>query len=91
MGTVVDQSGYIVFRHLGQLLLEDAFQTGENDKTFPAVIVVDNPKLDLAITLLRDGGLPLSVKSSPISKGLTHYYTPFLEKEQPLASPRLLV
>ena len=64
MGTVVDQSGYIVLRHLGQLLLEDAFQTGQNNETFPAVIVVDNPKLDLAITLFRDGGLPQLVKCS---------------------------
>ena len=91
MGTVVDQSGYIVLRHLGQLLLEDAFQTGQNNKTFPAVIVVDNPKLDLAITLLRDGGLPLLVECSYILKELTRYYTPFLEKGQLLASPRLLV
>ena len=91
MGTVVDQSGYIVLRHLGQLLLEDTFQTSQNNETFPAVIVVDNPKLDLAITLLRDGGLPLLVKCSRVPKELTRYYTPFLEKEQLLASPRLLV
>ena len=91
MGTVIDQSGDIVLRHLGQLLLEDAFQTGQNNQTFPAVIVVDNPKLDLAIALLRDSGLPLLVKSSHIPKELTCYYTPFLGKEQLLASPRLLV
>ena len=91
MGTVVDQSGYIILRHLGQLLLEDAFQTGQNNKTFPAVIVVDNPKLDLAIALLRDGRLPLLVECSRSPKELTRYYTPFLEKEQLLASPRLLV
>ena len=91
MGTVVDQSSYIVLRHLRQLLLEDAFQTGQNNETFPAVIVVDNPKLDLAIALLRDGGLPLLVKCSRIFKELTPYYTPSLEKEQLLASPRLLV
>ena len=90
MGTVVDQSGYIIFGHLGQLLLEDAFQTGQNNETFPAVIVVDDPKLDLAIALLRDGGLPLLAKCSRIPKDLTRCYTPFLEKVQLLASPRLL-
>ena len=64
MGPVVNQSGYVVFRHLGQLLLEDTFQTGQYNKTFPAIVIVDNPEFDLAIALLRHGGLSPLVRSS---------------------------
>ena len=69
MGTVVDQSSYVVFRHLGKLFLKDAFETSQNYQTFPAIVVVDNPELDLAIALLRDGGLFLLIRMSRFLEG----------------------
>ena len=57
MRSVIYQSSDIVLRHLGELLLEDAFESREDDKALPLVIVVDNAKLYLAIALFDYGRL----------------------------------
>ena len=51
--------------------MKNAFQTGQNNEAFPVIVIVDNPELDLAIALLRDGGLSPSVRrSKPHEAGL---------------------
>jgi hypothetical protein len=52
MCSIVDESRYVVFWHLGQLFLEYAFETGEDDKTLPLVVVVHHSEFDLSIALL---------------------------------------
>jgi hypothetical protein len=62
MGAIIDQSGYIVFRHFRKLFLENAFETGQYDQAFSTIIVVDHSKLDVAIAFLLDSRLALSVR-----------------------------
>ena len=57
MCAVVDESGYVVFRHFRQLFLENAFQTCENDHRTWFVIVVYDLERNIAKTLLSDGWL----------------------------------
>lgn len=57
MGPVVDEAGDVVLGHLGELLLEDAFEAGEDDEGLALVVVVDHPELDFALALLEDGRL----------------------------------
>ena len=57
MGFVIDEAGNIVFGHLGELLLEDAFQACEDDIAFSRIVVVNHAKLDYAILLLNHGRL----------------------------------
>ncbi len=51
MCAVVDKACDVVFRHLWELLLEDALQAGEDDEGFSLVVVVDDAELDFAIAL----------------------------------------
>jgi len=53
MGSVVDKASYVVFGHLGELLLEDAFEARENDETFALVVIVDDSEFDLSVSLLN--------------------------------------
>lgn len=48
MRSIVDQSRDVIFRHFGQLLLEDALQPRENDKAIPRPVVVDHSEFDFA-------------------------------------------
>ena len=57
MGTVIYQSRNVVFWHLGELLLENALEARQDDKTLSSVVVIDDAKLDLAIALLCDSRL----------------------------------
>lgn len=57
VGAVVDESSDVIFRHLGQLFLEDAFQACEDDEGLPLVVVVHNAELYFAVALLDDSGL----------------------------------
>lgn len=57
MGPIIHQASYIVFRHLWQLLLKNAFQASQDDEAFSPVVVVDNTEFDLAIALLCYSGL----------------------------------
>jgi hypothetical protein len=57
MGSVVYQTGDIILGHLGELLLEDAFQTRHYNETFTFVIIVDHSEFDLAFALFDDGRL----------------------------------
>ena len=57
MRAIVDQSGDIVLGHLGQLFLEYALKTRQDDGALPAPIVVDHSELDLAISLFDDSRL----------------------------------
>jgi hypothetical protein len=52
MRPVVYKSRDVVFRHLRQLFLKDAFEAGEDDKAFPRVIIIHNAKLNLPTTFL---------------------------------------
>lgn len=47
MRSVVYKSRNVVLGHLRKLLLEDAFQTRQNDKAVARTIVVYNAKLDV--------------------------------------------
>jgi len=57
VGAVVDKPGYVILRHLRQLLLEDAFEAGKNDKAIMVAIIVDDPELDVAVSFFDYGGL----------------------------------
>ena len=57
MSSVVDKSRDVILGHLGQLLLEDAFEAGQNDHTLARVVVVDHPMCDVSVALLDDCGL----------------------------------
>ena len=57
MGPVVDQSRYVVFRHLGKLLLEDTFQASQDDRALTGVVVIDDSEFDIAIALFFDSRL----------------------------------
>ena len=59
MGSIVNEAGYVVLWHLGQLLLEYALQPRENDCAVSRAVVVYHAKLDFAITFLYDGGFLL--------------------------------
>lgn len=68
MWSIVDQSCNIVFRHLWQLFLKDAFQTCQNDKTVHVTIIIDDTEFDLSLPLFNDRGLSndISTCCSPI-------------------------
>lgn len=57
MRSVVDQSRNIILGHFRQLLLEDAFQPGEDDEAVARTIIIHHPEFDLASALLKYGGL----------------------------------
>jgi hypothetical protein len=57
MCPVVYQPGYVIFRHLWQLLLEDAFQSCQDYKALPLTIIIDDAKLDLSPSFLKNGSL----------------------------------
>jgi hypothetical protein len=57
MCPVVNQSRNVVFRHLWQLFLEDAFEASQDNKAFPIPIIIDNSELDITRSLFDDGGL----------------------------------
>lgn len=59
MCPVIYQPGYVVFRHLRQLLLEDTFETSENDEALPFIVVIYDSKLYFSSTLFNDGRLNL--------------------------------
>lgn len=54
MGPIIHQSGYVIFRHLRQLLLKDAFEPCQNYKALPFAVVIDHSKFDIAISFLRN-------------------------------------
>ena len=55
--SVVDESGDVFSRHLGQLFLEDILQTGQNYHILLGVVVVDHSELDDAFPLFENCGL----------------------------------
>ena len=57
MCAIIDQAGYVVLGHLGQLLLEDAFESCQDNETLSLVVVVDHAEFDLAISFLDNRGL----------------------------------
>jgi hypothetical protein len=57
MRPIIDQSSNIVLGHFWELFLEDAFQSGENDKTVAGTIIIDYSELNLASALFQYGGL----------------------------------
>ena len=66
MCSVVYKAGDVVLGHFWELLLEDTFQAGEDDGALPLSVIVDDAELDLASSLLDDGGLSRSaVWNSP--------------------------
>ena len=54
MRTVVYQTGNVVFRHFGKLLLKYTFQASEDDQAFASIVIVDHSELNLASALLYD-------------------------------------
>lgn len=69
MRAVVYQARNIVLWHFGQLFLEYAFKTGKDDCGLAIIVVVDHPKLDLAIAFFDDGGLS-HVSIRPVTPGV---------------------
>lgn len=61
MSPVINESGYVVFRHLRELLLEDAFQPSKNDEAFAGVVVVYDSELYLPSTLFDDSRLSAKI------------------------------
>ena len=57
MSPIIDQPRYIVFWHLWKLLLEDAFESGQDDQAFSAIVIVDHSKLDFPVTLFLNSRL----------------------------------
>ena len=57
MRAVVDQARDVFLRHLGELLLEDALEAGQDDQALARAIVVDDAKLDIAVAFFDDGRL----------------------------------
>jgi hypothetical protein len=53
MGSVVDETSYVVLGHFWELLLENTFQSREDDETLALVIVVDDPEFNFPILLLN--------------------------------------
>lgn len=53
MGSIVDQPCDIILWHFWKLLLENAFQAGENDEALAFSVVVDNPEFDFAFLLFN--------------------------------------
>lgn len=53
---VKHESGDVLARHLGQLLLENVLEAGEDDERGGVAVVGDDAELDNPVTLLRDGG-----------------------------------
>ena len=51
MCAVVDQSGNVVSRHLGQLLLEDVLEARQDYRAVARIVVVDDAKFDFAFSL----------------------------------------
>ena len=59
MRAVVDKASNVLFRHLGELFLEDAFHAREDHVALLRIVVVDDLDADLAFALLGDRGLSL--------------------------------
>jgi len=49
VGSIVDQACYVVFWHLWQLLLEYAFEPGQDYQTLSGIVIVDHPEFDFTI------------------------------------------
>ena len=52
VSTVIHETGYIVLRHLGQLLLKDAFQSSKDYSVHMGSVIVDHVHFDFTVTLL---------------------------------------
>jgi hypothetical protein len=48
--SIVDKTSDVVFRHFGELLLEDTFKASKYDEALSGAIIVDNAKLNLSIS-----------------------------------------
>jgi hypothetical protein len=57
MCPIVNQSRDIILRHLWELFLKNALQSGENDKALPLPIVVHHSEFNFAISFFDHGGL----------------------------------
>ena len=57
MRLVIDQSSNVVFGHLRQLLLEDAFKAGKDDIAFSRIVIINDSELDYAVLFFDDGRL----------------------------------
>lgn len=65
MGSIIYQSGYIFFGHFRELFLEYTFQTCQNDKAIPTIIVVDHPELDITGPFFYDRRLEEITRQFP--------------------------
>lgn len=83
MRPIIHQPRNIVFGHFRQLFLKYAFQTGEDNQAFALIVVIDDPKLDLAVALFDNGGLFAPNISVGIGGEGGHFQiiSPFLEME----------
>jgi hypothetical protein len=47
MGPIVNKARNVILGHFGKLLLENAFQAGEDNEAIMGAIVVDNSEFDI--------------------------------------------
>lgn len=57
MSPVIDKTSYIILWHLWELLLEDAFQSSQDDEAFAGIVVVYDSKLYLPSALFDNSRL----------------------------------
>lgn len=54
MRSIIHQPGDIILGHLGELLLENAFQPRKNHKAVARPVVIDHPEFNVSSTLLKN-------------------------------------
>lgn len=58
MRTIIYQPSDVFLGHLWKLLLENAFEAGKDNQALSLVVIIDNSKLDVPISLFYDRRLP---------------------------------
>lgn len=79
MSAIIDKPCNIIFGHLRQLLLENAFEAGEYHCAVGGAVIVDDTELNLALALLEYSSLYDDVGEFEIQQG-SRQIVPFQEK-----------
>lgn len=57
MSPIIDESCDIILRHLWQLLLEDTFQSCQDDHALASIVIVDYTEFDYSGAFFKDSWL----------------------------------
>jgi hypothetical protein len=82
MSSIVYQPRYIILRHLRQLLLEYAFQAGQNDSAVAFAVIVHNAEFDFTVAFFDHSRLHQPERSVNTHKDALANYEPSLERVQ---------